>query len=180
MDILGFFLCLNLLKVEEVRASPLKLGWGSVDTEHGTLPVPVPAVTHLIKGIPAVGGPVEGELTTPTGALLITAVAKSYGPLQSMKIISTGTGSGARDSSPGHWNVTRVILGEKIAPDTDHNPSQTAPEIRERTMLEFNMDDISGEQLAWLQAKLLSGGAFDVSLLTGIGKKAGRWSLFPY
>lgn len=159
MDVVGFFWALHLLGVERVEASPLRLGSGSVRTDHGLLPVPVPAVAGLVRGLPVVPGPGEGELTTPTGALLLAASAESFGPMPPMRVLACGTGAGQR-ATP--WlNVHRAWLGEVTADAVVHDTA----------MLETNLDDVTGEALGYLRERLEALGALDVTVLTGVGKK---------
>ena len=160
MDIVGFFWALELLDVQQVVASPLKLGHGFVDTDHGVLPVPVPAVAALVEGLPVEVGSIEGEQTTPTGALLIGEVASSFGPLPDMGVIAQAMGAGSRVCRG--LNVHRAWLGEA----RDH--SGTKERLQ---MLEFNVDDMSPEQLAYLRERVEAHGVADFTILTGEGKK---------
>jgi hypothetical protein len=182
MDVAGFFLALELLGVEKVVASPLKLGSGTVKTSHGLLPVPVPAVARLVTGVPLESVASTGELTTPTGALLITQVADSYGPLPSMVVGKTGVGCGSRESTDSHWNVVRVWLGEEVTSSgveitssgiekTVSGIERMPSAVEERVMIEFNIDDMDSESLSYLQRKLEAAGARDVSIYGGVGKK---------
>lgn len=161
MDVAGFFLALELLGVEKVTASPLKLGSGTVKTSHGILPVPVPAVAKLVAGVPIESVVSTGELTTPTGALLITQVADDYGLLPSMIVDKTGVGCGCRESTDNHWNVVRLWLGDE----------ETKTPVEDRIMIEFNVDDMDSESISYLQRKLEAAGARDVSIYSGVGKK---------
>lgn len=109
-DIVAVTTLLGRLAPQEVVVSPVCVGAGSVDTEHGTLSVPVPAVVRLLEGVPTFGGPVAHEACTPTGAALLRTMATSWGPQPLMAVSTTGVGAGGRDLS-GVANVVRVLIG---------------------------------------------------------------------
>ena len=153
VDVMGAVAGLRLLGVKDLYCSPLPAGGGEVRAAHGVLPVPAPATLELmaIAGAPltsAVGEPAM-ELVTPTGAAIVTALARFERP--SMRVTGVGYGAGARDI-PGRPNVLRLWLGERIA------------EHRRRTMLlvETNIDDMSPELLGYVQERLFEAGAADV------------------
>jgi uncharacterized protein (TIGR00299 family) protein len=128
---------------------------------HGTFPVPPPATARLVAGVP-VYGEGEGELLTPTGALLVTAHASAYGPLPMMRIEKTGHGAGGRDT-PGRPNVLRLIVGEEDQVSSG-----------ERVLvLETEVDDASPQLLGPLLDRLLSAGALD-AFFTPVQMKKGR------
>ncbi len=157
MDIVGYFWALHLLGVERVEASPLKLGYGSVKTAHGLLPVPVPAVAALIEGIPVEVGNMEGEMTTPTGALLIGQSAQKIGQMPSMTVSAQAMGTGTKEYEA--LNVLRAWLGE------------IEEEQNSLLLFECNIDDTTPEQLSYARECLENAGALDVTILTGQGKK---------
>ena len=113
-DVVGVVAALHELGIEELVATPIALGGGTVRAEHGVLPVPVPAVLQLLRasGAPSYGGDVAFELCTPTGAALVTTLTASYGPMPAMTITDTGLGAGDRDL-PDRANVVRLVIGEK-------------------------------------------------------------------
>ena len=113
VDIVGGVIALRWLAARRFVASPLNVGTGTVTMSHGTFPVPPPATAKLVAGVP-VYGEGEGELLTPTGALLVTAHATEYGPLPPMRIEATGHGAGGRETK-GRPNVLRLIVGEEEA-----------------------------------------------------------------
>ena len=113
VDIVGACIGFDLLGVEEILASPLNVGTGSVKAAHGTLPVPAPATVELLKGIPIYSNHIEGELVTPTGAAILSTLAKSFGRLPPFEIETIGYGAGTRDT-PGAANVLRVFKGERL------------------------------------------------------------------
>ena len=95
------------LRAEHFAASPLNVGTGTVTMSHGTFPVPAPATARLVQGVPVYGAG-EGELLTPTGALLVTGHATSYGPLPLLRPEAIGHGAGSRDT-PGRSTRSRSI-----------------------------------------------------------------------
>ena len=110
-DIVGACLALDLLKIEAVYCSPINVGSGTVNTEHGVLPVPAPATALLLRDRPIYSRGPAMELTTPTGAAFVAALATEFGAMPSMRIRSIGYGAGDRDFKE-QSNVTRVIVGE--------------------------------------------------------------------
>ena len=165
VDIVGVCAALEVLGVDEVRASPVATGTGMVRTHHGVLPNPAPAVVELLRGAPTYGRDLNVELTTPTGAALLAANAVAYGPMPAMTVSATGFGAGARelDDLP---NVTQVVLGQAALAATDE-PGQPI------VQLEVNVDDATGEVLAHTVASLMDAGAFD-AWITPIVMKKGR------
>lgn len=164
VDIVSAAIGLDALGIEKVYCSTLAIGSGCVRMAHGTLPVPVPATAELLKGVPTVGGPIEKELLTPTGAAILTTVAESFGPLPEMKIEATGYGAGTMDCEQ-FPNVVRLILGEVL-----DKSAATADSV---CLLETNIDDVSGEVIASAIDKLLGAGALDV-FTTAITMKQNR------
>ena len=124
VDVVGAVIGLHTLNVQQVMASPINIGSGFVRTAHGMLPVPAPATLELVKGCPAYAGEVRMEMTTPTGAAIVTTMADHYGPLPFMRVEQVGYGAGRRDM-PGRPNLLRLIVGEledvAEAPATDHH-----------------------------------------------------------
>jgi uncharacterized protein (TIGR00299 family) protein len=112
-DIVGAAAGFVALDLDHLYASPLALGGGTVRAAHGVLPVPGPAVLQLLQasGAPAYGGPVDVELTTPTGAALVTTLVAGYGVLPAMRVTATGAGAGSRELD-GRANVARLVVGE--------------------------------------------------------------------
>ena len=168
VDVVGVCAALNSLRVDSITCSPIAVGHGSVDTAHGRLPNPAPAVARLLaeNHVPVVGLDDETELSTPTGVALMVALADHFGAMPSMQVDSVGFGAGARDR-PNRANVVSVAVGESIetAPS-----SEQGQEVR---LLETNVDDISGEIVAHTIARLLEAGAHD-AWATPIIMKKGR------
>lgn len=165
-DIVGVCAGLHALGIELLVASPVAVGGGTVQTSHGVLPIPASATAGLLAGVPVVGGPVPGELTTPTGAALLKGLACDFGDLPPMMVDLTGRGAGTRDI--GIPNVCQLFIGEDTT--TAHAPgSSTEPVV----LLETNIDHIPAEELAFAAEELLAAGALDV-WQTPIVMKKGR------
>lgn len=152
-DIVGACHALYLLGVAEVYASAINTGSGTVKTEHGVLPVPAPATAALLTGIPIYARGPAMELTTPTGAAIVAALARDCGPLPPMRLLATGHGAGNRDF-PEHANVLRVLIGERGG----------AAESTTVAVLEANIDDASPQILGFAMDRLFESGALDVTL----------------
>ena len=159
-DIVGACVALDLLGVEEIYSSRVNVGSGTVHTEHGTLPVPAPATTDLLKDRPIYSSGPEAELTTPTGAALLTTLAKDFGKLPPLRVLSQGFGAGDKDF-PMQANVLRVLIGERTS----------ATESTSVTVLEANIDDSTPQILAYAMERLLAAGALDVTLTPTVMKK---------
>lgn len=108
-DVVGVSLLLDMLAPERIVVSPLRTGYGQVRCAHGILPVPAPATALLLEGIPVFAGDIAGEMTTPTGAALVRAVADSFGEMPAMRMERIGYGMGTRDFPAA--NCVRAILG---------------------------------------------------------------------
>ena len=153
VDIVSASIGLDALGLEKVYCSGLSVGGGTVKCEHGLLPVPAPATTELLKGVPIAGGPTQAELLTPTAAAILTTIVEQFGPLPAMKIEAVGYGAGSRN--PEEFpNVLRLILGQTTAED-----SANADTVR---LLETNVDDVSGELIGFITEELFQHGALDV------------------
>ena len=161
MDIVGAHLALHLLGVQRVESSPLNLGSGVVKVAHGVLPVPAPATAALLEGVPSYGSEIPYELTTPTGAALISQLALRFGPMPEMRIAAIGYGSGTRDLED-RPNVLRVVIGET---------SEALPRTEYVTVIEANIDDMNPELLPALIEDLIAKGARDAFLTPILGKK---------
>jgi pyridinium-3,5-bisthiocarboxylic acid mononucleotide nickel chelatase len=161
VDTVGVAAALDLLGVDEVHCGPLTLGSGTVATRHGMLPVPAPATAALLAraGAPVVGAG-EGETVTPTGAALLAATGARFGPLPAMTLQGVGYGAGGRDPA-GRANVLQALLGG------------AAGQSERMLLLETNVDDVTGEVLGHLVARLLDAGAAD-AWLSPIVMKKGR------
>jgi len=155
-----------------IVVGPVAVGSGTVDTSHGVLPVPAPATAGLLADIPIVTGPAVGELTTPTGAALLKALAAGYGEMPPMMIDRLGYGAGTRDI--GMPNICRIMIGEATWPSvTPGAPEGSALTCEPVVLLETNIDHLSAEELAFAAEELMAAGALDV-WQTPIVMKKGR------
>jgi len=160
VDIVGGVIGLRWLGVERFVSSPLNLGSGTVTMSHGTFPVPAPATALLVRGVPVYGSG-QGELLTPTGALLITGHADEYGPLPALVLRAIGYGAGTRETL-GRPNALRLIVGESAEPSAGCV-----------LVLEAQVDDMPAQLLGHLMERLFAAGALDV-FYTPIHMKKGR------
>ena len=165
IDIVGAVFALEWLGIDDIVSSPLNLGSGSVQIEHGTFPVPAPATLRLLAGVPVYSTGLAAELVTPTGALLISDYARNYGPMPPMTVDRVGYGAGTKDfgSVP---NVLRVVIGERTesaSTSTDDSVIEIACEI----------DDMNPQLFGPVTEQLLETGALDV-YLTPVQMKKGR------
>ncbi len=160
-DIAGACAALDLLGVDEIHCSPINTGSGTVNTQHGVLPVPAPATARLLEGHPVYARGPQVELTTPTGAAVVATLATRFGGLAPLSIQSTGYGAGDKDF-PEQANVLRVILGR----------ASGATEATSVAVIEANIDDSTAEVLGYALEKLMEAGALDVSLSPLLMKKS--------
>jgi pyridinium-3,5-bisthiocarboxylic acid mononucleotide nickel chelatase len=160
VDIVGGVCGLAWLRADGFAASALNVGTGVVTMSHGTFAVPPPATVRLLQGVPVYGAG-EGELLTPTGALLVTAYATAYGPLPAVRLEGVGHGAGTRDTA-GRPNVLRLIVGEEAAGASGRV-----------LVLETEIDDMPAQLYGPLMDRLLAAGALDV-FYTAIQMKKGR------
>jgi uncharacterized protein (TIGR00299 family) protein len=165
-DVVGVIAGLQDLGVEYLVCSPIALGGGRAQTEHGPVPVPGPAVVELlrVRNAPAFGGPLDTELATPTGVALMTVLADSFGPLPALRPEQVGVGAGSKDPA-GHPNITRLIVGEPV--------DASVGEIEAAVVLEANVDDLDPRLWPQVLTELLAAGASD-AWLTPILMKKGR------
>ena len=177
VDIVGACAGFHAIGVEQMTLSPIAVGSGTVETSHGTLPVPAPATAALLAGFDVVAGPSAGELTTPTGAVLVATLGSGVGTMPALRIAHIGYGAGTREI--GSPNVCRLILGEpspqsvapNVAGDTEAAASGLA--LEPVVVLESNIDHLSPEALAFAAEELMGLGALDV-WQTPIAMKKGR------
>jgi uncharacterized protein (TIGR00299 family) protein len=161
VDVVGGVIGLGWLRADRFVASPLNVGTGTVSMAHGVFPVPPPATARLVRGVPVYGAG-EGELLTPTGALLVTAHASAYGPLPPLRLEAVGHGAGTRDTHE-RPNVLRLLVGEEDA----------AGEASRVLVAEAEIDDMSPQLYGPLIDRLLAAGALD-AYLTPVQMKKGR------
>lgn len=164
IDVVGTCVALELLGVDEVRSSPIAQGTGMVHTSHGLLPVPAPAVVSLLAGAPTYGTSLPYELTTPTGAGILSALCTGWGPMPAMTVSATGFGAGSREID-GLPNVAQVVVGTLAS---ESGPFERAQPV---AVLEANLDDVTGEILATTIGALMAAGALDAWVTPVTGKK---------
>ncbi len=167
-DVVGVCAGLHALGLDRLGCAPVAVGGGSVDTRHGRLPVPVPAVTELLTGAPTVGGPVDAELATPTGAALLSTAVDEWGAQPAMRVEAVGVGAGGRDHA-GHPNVLRLLLGTAATV----TPAPRQPAGIRPLVLQTNVDDLDPRLWPDVLGQLMAAGAAD-AWLTPILMKKGR------
>ena len=160
VDIVGACIGLDLLGVEKLYCSALNLGSGTVRAAHGVMPVPAPATAALVKGLPTYSDGPAVELTTPTGAAILSTLAEGFGAMPAMAISSVGYGAGDKDF-PDRANMVRVVVGD----------ISDATESTEIFVIEANVDDMSPEWAGYVRGQLLEQGALDVTLTPAFMKK---------
>ncbi len=156
-DIVGVCMLINELAPDKILCSPIHVGSGHVRCAHGVLPVPAPATVEILQGVPIYSGSVKGELCTPTGAALLKYFADSFEPLPVMSISKIGYGTGTKDFELA--NCVRAFLGQC--------------EGKTDTILELvcNIDDMTGEDIAYASRKLFEEGALDTFTTAALMKK---------
>jgi uncharacterized protein (TIGR00299 family) protein len=161
-DIVGSALGWDLLGADCTWAAPVPTGYGVVQIAHGRCSIPAPATAELLRGIPLAESPAAGELTTPTGAAILAAIANDFGPLPAMTIEHIGYGAGQRQYD-SHANVLRLLVG----------PLTADPVAEQVWVVETNLDDSSGELIGYCTEQLWQAGALDVAT-TAIQMKKNR------
>jgi hypothetical protein len=162
VDVLGCALGLDYLGVDGVFFSSLTVGHGTITTEHGAMPVPAPATAEMARGFAIRGVDVSGELLTPTGCAILTALGEQVGQMPAGRVEAIGYGCGTRrlEKMP---NLLRAILLDR----------QVGAEEDTVCILETTLDHISGELMGFAAERLFEGGAVDVSW-TPVFMKKGR------
>ena len=163
VDITGTAICMEFLGIRKVISSKIPLGTGFVNCQHGTLPLPAPATISILKGVPVYGTEISNELTTPTGAAIISFFADSFGPIPDMLINKTGYGAGKREHKT-YPNLLRIITGTA----TDDQQKYETDKI---TVIETAIDDMNPEFYGFLMDRLFENGAIDVALIPVYMKK---------
>ncbi len=161
IDIVGSVIAIRYLGIEKIYFSPIPTGYGYTKCEHGTFPVPAPATIELLKNQLLKSVNIEKEITTPTGAAIITTLGEGLRTNPEMKILQVGYGAGSIDN-PNIPNLLRIFIGETSDQESD-----------EMWIAETNIDNMSGEILGYVMDKLFEVGAVDV-YFTSIQMKKGR------
>jgi len=168
IDITSAAIGIKTLGIEEIHSSALPTGKGFVKCAHGVIPVPAPATLELLKDIPTYSGGIESEMITPTGAGIISTLAKNFGERPLMKIERIGYGAGEKEFTIP--NLLRVSIGEKILKDENLKDGYVSDEA---VLIETNIDDMNPEFYDYVMERLFSKGALDV-FLTPIQMKKNR------
>ena len=174
IDITGAAVCLDMLKPDRITASEIELGGGTVQCAHGLLPVPAPATVLLLRGLPVKTGGFNREMTTPTGAAILAVSVDAFlvsGESSAVfREIRTGVGIGTRKLDKP--NILRVSWREE---DTSLTPLWNTESL---TLLEANIDDMTGEALGFLMEKFFEAGALDVAFIPLLMKKSRPGTLY--
>ena len=167
VDVVGTIEGLRALGVESIYGTPLPLGTGFVDSQHGRIPIPAPATALLLRGAPVRASAIEAELVTPTGAALLTTLVSGWEAPPRYRLERVGTGAGSRDLKE-QPNVLRILLGQTEG---------AAPARRSVAVLETAVDDENPQYVADLVAQLIQDGALDAMVTPTVMKKgrAGLW-----
>jgi uncharacterized protein (TIGR00299 family) protein len=165
VDVVGAVEGVRALGIGSLFASPLRLGRGTVHSEHGLIPVPAPATTLLLRGVPVEIPDIEAELVTPTGAALAVTLVERWGSAPTFTLESIGVGAGTRDLKE-RPNVLRLLVGTPAA-------AGAGVAEREVVVLETALDDENPQWVAALAARLLEAGALD-AMVAPVTMKKGR------
>jgi pyridinium-3,5-bisthiocarboxylic acid mononucleotide nickel chelatase len=151
IDICGIAFAMDWVAADRVLSSPLNVGGGMVHSAHGHFPVPAPATVTLLGDAPIYSGAVQKELVTPTGALIVTTFAASFGPMPAMRVERIGYGAGDRDE-PSTPNVLRVFIGQEAAATSGDRVS----------VVECEIDDMNPQIFGVAMDRLYAAGALEV------------------
>jgi uncharacterized protein (TIGR00299 family) protein len=151
IDIVGAVFALEWVGADRIVCSPLNVGGGMVDSAHGHFPVPAPATLKLLGGAPIYSGRIQHELVTPTGALIATSYATTFGPIPGMTVERVGYGAADRDD-PSTPNVLRVLIGQ----------AADSAEGERVTVIECEIDDMNPQIFGVAMDRLYAGGALEV------------------
>ena len=151
LDVVGAVFALEWAGADRIVCSPLNVGGGMVQSAHGLFPVPAPATVKLLGDAPVYAGAVQKELVTPTGALIVTTYASSFGPIPAMSVEHVGYGAGERDN-PETPNVLRVLIGR----------ARTQPAVEHVSVVECEIDDMNPQLFGVAMDQLYAAGALEV------------------
>ncbi len=160
IDIFGTLIGLELLGIKSVYSSPVNLGGGTIKTVHGTIPVPAPATTEILRDVPVYLSGIPFELTTPTGAAILKSISKGFGVIPVFNLVKTAIGAGSRELEVMP-NILRILIGDIYKKSN----------VETVTVIETNIDDMNPQIYEYLIEKLLLKGALDVYMTQVIMKK---------
>jgi uncharacterized protein (TIGR00299 family) protein len=157
-DIAGAAIGLDLLGVERFTSRSVPTGHGTVQCAHGLMPIPAPATAELLKGIPLAPSPIKAELTTPTGAAILTTVVQEWVEQPVMTVERIGHGAGRREfvEQP---NLLRLFVGTATKAQGSQPRGLESDQV---WVLETNLDDLPAEVIGYCYDLLLAAGALDV------------------
>ncbi|RPI28165.1 MAG: nickel pincer cofactor biosynthesis protein LarC [Acidobacteria bacterium] len=159
VDVVGACIGFAYFEIDEFYTAPINLGGGTVTFSHGTWPVPTPATSELVRGFPTLLGTVQSELTTPTGAAIVTTVAKALTFPPAAEYSRWGLGAGDREM-PGIPNMLRLMIGETSGISRPN--SNTGLEEQAIVVLEATIDDMEAQVFGYFMELALREGALDV------------------
>jgi uncharacterized protein (TIGR00299 family) protein len=157
-DIVGAAIGLDLLGVEKFTSRSVPTGNGMVQCAHGMMPIPAPGTAELLKGVPLASSSIQSELTTPTGAAILTTVVQEWVEQPVMTVAKIGVGAGTRDL-PEQPNVLRLFVGDCVQAQGSQPVGVQSDEV---WLLETNLDDLPAEVIGYCYDLLLASGALDV------------------
>jgi uncharacterized protein (TIGR00299 family) protein len=160
IDIVGAVYAFEYFGIDDIVASPLNVGGGTVRCAHGDFPVPAPATARLLEGVPVYGRG-DSELVTPTGALLVTGYARTFGPLPPMRMERIAYGAGDRDPR-GTPNVLRMLEGQRADAAAADRSDAGSGGVERVVKIESEIDDMNPQLFGPLMDSLLAAGALDV------------------
>ena len=153
IDIVGVSVAWDSMQIERAYASSVPTGTGQVRIAHGLVSVPAPATAELLLGVPIAPTQISLEMTTPTGAAIVTELATEFGPMPPMQVGRIGYGAGNKDM-PDRPNLLRILIGNALKPKSRRDDSIL--------VMESNLDDVTGEQIGFAIERLWKAGALDV------------------
>jgi len=159
VDIVGAAIGIDKLGIKEVYCSPLPFGYGPIKSSHGMLPNPAPAAAELLKGVPVYKKNIEAELVTPTGAAIITTIAKSFTDMPKLELKTVGSGAGTFNFAEA--NILRLFIGGSISSFSEDMAA----------VIETNIDNMNPELYDHVIASLMKTGALDAYITSARMKK---------
>jgi pyridinium-3,5-bisthiocarboxylic acid mononucleotide nickel chelatase len=159
-DIAGAAIAIDLVGAERITSTAVPTGTGTVKCAHGVMPVPTPGTAALLVGVPLRPSIIKAELTTPTGAAILTTVVQEWTDAPALTIQRIGHGAGTKDflEQP---NILRVFVGQSAGAPSAHGPP-VGLQADVVWLLETNLDDVPGEVIGYCFERLLAAGALDV------------------